>query len=284
MSRDVLVADLIRAQAKTLKMPGLARSFEAASRQAREEKWAYEDYLHEVLAAEVTSRAESAIRQRLRDARFPESKTLDGFDFDAAEGVDRAQVAELARCDWVRKASNVILAGPIGTGKTHLAIALATEAARQRLRVGFWRAADLVRVLVEARDERELGRLQRRLSRVDLLVLDEVGFVPFDRAGGELLFNAIATRYERKSVLVTSNLAFSEWPKVFGGDEKLTTALLDRLAHHATVITTRGKSYRMRRTDGPRPDGAAPPRATALAPARGDTTTTTTTLRQVRKK
>lgn len=249
MSRDVVVADLLRAQARVLKMPGLARSFETLARSASEEKWTYSDYLHEVLSTEVTSRMESAVRQRIRDARFPESKTLDSFDFSAAESVDAAQIAELARCEWVRKASNVILAGPIGTGKTHLAIALGSEAARQRLHVGFWRAADLVRALVEARDGRELGRLQRRLARVDLLIIDEVGFVPFDRTGGELLFNAIADRYERKSVLVTSNLAFSEWPKVFAGDEKLTTALLDRLAHHATVIATRGRSFRMRRRD-----------------------------------
>jgi DNA replication protein DnaC len=104
-----------------------------------------------------------------------------------------------------------------------------------------------VQALVEALDSRDLTRLQRRMSRVDLLILDELGFVPFDRTGGELLFNLVAGRYERRSVLVTSNLAFSEWPKVFGGDEKLTTALLDRLAHHATVITTKGKSFRMRR-------------------------------------
>ena len=115
------------------------------------------------------------------------------------------------------------------------------------MHVGFWRAADLVRSLTEARDKRELTRLERRLMRVDLLILDELGFVPFDRAGGELLFNAIANRYERKSVLVTSNLAFSEWPKVFAGDEKLTTALLDRLADHAAIVTTKGKSFRMRR-------------------------------------
>lgn len=258
MSRAALVTDLVRAQARQLKMPGLARAFEALARQAREERWTAEEYLHEALAVEITSRSESAIRQRLRDARFPESKTLDQFDFGAADGLDAAVLAELARGGWIERAENVLLAGPIGTGKTHLAIALGIEAARQRRRVGFFRAADLVRVLVEARDQRELGRLQRRLDRVELLILDEVGFVPFDRTGGELLFNAIAARYERRSVLITTNLAFSEWPKVFGGDEKLTTALLDRLAHHATVLTTKGKSFRMRRREAPEAEAARP--------------------------
>jgi DNA replication protein DnaC len=249
MSRDAMVSDLLKAQARNLKMPGLSRSFEMLGRQAREEKWSYEDYLHEVLSTEQSSRIDSAIRSRLRDARFPEAKTLDNFNFATAEGLDASLFVELARCEWVRKANNVLLVGPIGTGKTHLAIALGTEAAKQRFHVAFWRAADLVRTLVEARDKRELGRLERRLLRVDLLILDELGFVPFDRVGGEMLFNAIANRYERRSVLVTSNLAFSEWPRVFAGDEKLTTALLDRLADHATIVSTRGKSFRMRRRE-----------------------------------
>lgn len=252
-----MVADLVRKHARQLKMPGAAREFESLARQAREEKWSYEEYIQEVFTVEVASRSDSAVRHRLRDARFPEIKTLDQFDFAAADGVDAAQIAELGRGGWIERAENVILAGPIGTGKTHLAIALGIEAAKQRRQVAFARAADLVRALVEARDQRELGRTQRRLDRVDLLILDEVGFVPFDRAGGELLFNVIASRYERRSVLVTTNLPFSEWPKVFGGDEKLTTALLDRLAHHSAVITTKGKSFRMRKRAEPTEEEAS---------------------------
>lgn len=250
MSRAAVAVakDLVVAQARALKMPGLLRAYEALSRQAREEHWGYEEFLHEVLSAESSSRQQSAVSARLRDARFPELKTLDTFDFNATDGaVSATQLAELARGEWIGHAHNIIFAGPIGTGKTHLAIALGIEAARQRRRVLFTRAADLVRTLLEARDARELGRLQRRLHAVDLLVLDELGFVPFDRAGGELLFNLLADRYERRSVIVTTNLAFAEWVKVFGGDEKLTTALLDRLAHHATVIATKGKSFRMRK-------------------------------------
>jgi DNA replication protein DnaC len=270
MSREAIAAELILAHARSLKMPGLARSYETLARDARDSKWTYEEYLHEVLTAELASRADSAVRQRIRDARFPELKTLKDFDFAAAEGLDIPQVSHLARCEWVQKAENVILAGPIGTGKTHLAIALGIEAAKQRFHVVFQRAADLVRALVEARDQRELSRLQRRLARVDVLIIDELGFVPFDRTGGELLFNALASRYERKSVVVTTNLAFSEWPKVFADDEKLTTALLDRLADRATILTTKGKSFRMRRRKneaGQITDVRGAPSVAALPPA-----------------
>lgn len=161
MSRGVIVADVIRTQARQLKMPALARAFEELGRQARAEHWAHEDHLHEALAVEIASRAESAVKQPLHAAAFPETKTLDEFDFTAAEGVSAAQIAELARGDWLARGENVLLAGPIGTGKTHLGIALAVEAARQRRRVVFWRAADLVRTLVEARDVKELHAAPR---------------------------------------------------------------------------------------------------------------------------
>jgi DNA replication protein DnaC len=242
-----IIRDLIVTQAQALKLPGLVRSFEALARQARDAPWPHEDYLHEVLRAELASRQESVIRQRLRDARFPDAKTLETFDFAAADGVNATQIHTLARGEWVTQPEHLILAGPIGTGKTHLAIALGLEATKQKRRVLFTRAADLVRQLVEARDARELGRLQRRLLTQDVLIIDELGFVPFDRIGGELLFNLITDRYERRATVVTTNLAFAEWVTVFAGDEKLTTALLDRLAHHATVITTKGKSYRMKK-------------------------------------
>lgn len=162
------------------------------------------------------------------------------------KGVSRQKVTELASCEFLAKAEDVVIAGPVGTGKTHVAIAIGVEAARRRLRVAFHRAADLVRVLTEARDEKMLTRLHRRLRRVDLLILDELGFVPFERAGGELLFDLISERNEIRSTLVTTNLSFGEWVRVFG-DEKLTTALLDRLGHHAHVLTTRGESYRTRK-------------------------------------
>ena len=198
-----LTRELVVAQTRALKLPGVARAFDGLARQARDAHWPHEDYLHEVLSAEQASRHESVIRHRLREARFPEIKTLDTFDFTAAEGVSATQIHALARGEWVTAPENLIFAGPIGTGKTHLAIALGVEATKQKRRVLFTRAADLVRQLLEARDARELTRLQQRLLRVDVLIVDEVGFVPFERAGGELLFNLITDRYERRATVVS---------------------------------------------------------------------------------
>ena len=193
----------------------------------------------------LRTRHDRAAARRLREARFPDVKTLGQVDWNVLAGILRPKILELASCDFIDKAEDVVIAGPVGTGKTHLAIALGVEAARRRYRVVFIRAADMVRNLFEARDARTLGRLHQRLLRTSLLIVDELGFVPFDRAGGELLFNLLSERHERRSTLVTTNLAFSEWVKVLG-DEKMTTALLDRLTHRAHIMTTQGPSYRMR--------------------------------------
>jgi len=241
-ARDALIKELC----KELKTPTLYREYQGVAREATNEGVAYEDFLVQVLESEVTGRRNSSAGRRLREARFPDVKTLDEIQWDSLQGVSRPKILELASCAFVDKAEDVIVAGPIGTGKTHLAIALGVEATRRRKRVYFTRVADLVRDLLEARDERKLGRLQAKLQRIPLLVLDEFGFVPFDRAGGELLFNLLADRHERRSTILTTNLAFKEWVDVLG-DEKLTTALLDRLASRAHVLTTKGKSYRSRR-------------------------------------
>lgn len=245
MSEDAIREAVLSEHLRGLKMPGAAREYQVLARQSRDGGWAYEEFLRQVLEAEMRSRQERTSARRLQEAHFPDIKTLDQLDWKALQGVSRPKLLELASCAYLNCAEDVILAGPIGTGKTHIAIGLGVEAARRRFRVSFTRAAELVRRLLEARDERLLGRLYRRLERDDLLIIDELGFVPFDRAGGELLFNLLSERYERRSTLITTNLAFGEWVQVFG-DAKLTTALLDRLGHHSHILTTRGSSYRSR--------------------------------------
>jgi DNA replication protein DnaC len=249
---DAARAAVIAGHCRQLKLPAVLKEYPAIARQAANEGWAHEEFLHQLLEAEVLSRQASVAARRVREARFPDLKSLDQVEWDALRGISRPKIAELATCAFIDRAEDVVIAGPIGTGKTHLAIALGLEAARRRYRVAFVRAADLVRGLVEARDERTLSRLHQRYQQVALLIVDELGFVPFDRAGGELLFNLLSDRYERRATLVTTNLSFGEWVQVFG-DEKLTTALLDRLGHHAHVLTTQGESYRMRRRRGAEP-------------------------------
>ena len=245
-TENTLVAGIIQELCSELRLPGLHRSYVALCRQSRDGGWPYEELLRQALLAEHDSRHKSAIDRRIREAGFGEVKTLDEFDWAAAPGISRPKLLELASCDFIRHAQDVVIVGPIGTGKTHLATALGVCAAKKRHRVVMRRAADLVRELVEAREERVLGRLHRQYRKVDLLILDELGFVPFSQHEGELLFNLLADRYERRATVVTSNLSFGEWVQVFG-NEKLTLALLDRLTHHAHIITTKGDSFRLRR-------------------------------------
>lgn len=221
--------------------------WEKLAREAADKNEAYESYLPRLTEAEVTTRAANALAARIRAACFPVVKDLDTFDFSAIPSVPKQKVLELARGAWVEEHANCCLIGNAGTGKTHLAIALGLAACRLGRRVKFVTAAGLVTQLEEAQQQHRLERVLAQLHRVELLVIDELGYLSFSRAGAELLFQVFADRYERRSVLVTSNLAFGEWGSVFQGD-RMTAALLDRLTHRCEIFEMNGESYRFRQS------------------------------------
>ena len=187
------------------------------------------------------------VERRVRAARFPAVKSLDTFNFPTIPSVNKQPVMQLARCEYIERRENVIAVGNSGTGKTHVALGLGLAVCQQGMSVGFTTAAGLVHEMMEARDESRLLNLQRQLSRLKLLIIDELGFVPLSRTGAELLFEVSSQRYERGSILVTTNLPFDEWTEVFGS-ERLTGALLDRLIHHVHILEMTGDSYRLKRS------------------------------------
>jgi len=206
---------------------------------------AYENYLLRLTEAEVTTRSANALSARIRTAGFPVIKDFDTFDFAAIPSLPKQKVLELARGQWVEQHSNCCLIGNAGTGKTHVAIALGLAICRLGRRVRFVTAASLVTQLEEAQQQHRLERLLSQLDRLDLLIVDELGYLSFSRSGAELLFQVFGDRYERRSLLVTSNLAFSEWGSIFQGD-RMTAALLDRLTHRCDIFEMNGESYRFR--------------------------------------
>ena len=236
---------LIRHHLKRLRLPAMAQGYQKLAREAAEGNQSYDEYLLKLLELEAAQRDENMQKRRITQAHFPYLRTLDQFDFSAIPSVSKTMVLQLAKGDYLAHKENVILIGNMGTGKTHTAIALGLLACRQGRKVRFYTATGLINDLLEAQEQHALGRRMAQLLKLDVLVLDEVGFVPFTPEGARLLFQLCAERYLRGSLVITTNLEFARWGEVFG-DERVTGALLDRLTHHCHILEFNGDSYRFK--------------------------------------
>ena len=237
----------LTANLKVLKLSAFLSHLEVQLRQARESKEDYADFLLALSELEVAARMENGCKRRIRDARFPLLKPIETFQFESAPELDVRQIREFLGGRYIREARNVILLGRSGTGKTHLATALGMEACRQGVRTRFVTGCSLANELIEARDEKVLGRVIKRYASYDLLIVDELGYVPLSWEGAELLFQVLAERHEKKSVVITTNLGFGDWTQIFV-DPTLTAALLDRVTHKAHVIHCSWESFRLKDT------------------------------------
>ncbi len=229
---------------KTLKLPTFQREYQKLARLCATEGVDHIDYLFRLAEREMIERDRRKVERRIKAAKFPVVKSLDSFDFTAIPKLNKMQVLELARCEWIDRRENVIALGPSGTGKTHVALGLGLAACQKGLSVGFTTAAALVSEMMEARDERRLLRFQKQMAAYKLLIIDELGFVPLSKTGAELLFELISQRYERGATMITSNLPFDEWTETLGS-ERLTGALLDLITHHVNILEMNGDSYRL---------------------------------------
>jgi DNA replication protein DnaC len=238
---------LLMENLKTLKLSTMTRNLKGNLRQAQQDKLGYEEFLLNLTEIEVQVRKENGRKRRLREAKFPLLKPLEAFDFEAAADLDARLITDLSNCDYVKKSRNVIFMGKSGTGKTHLATALGMEACKQGVRTRFVTGCGLANELIEARDEKTLARSIKRYAGYGLLIIDELGYVPFSKEGAQLIFQILAERHERKPVMITTNMGFGDWTQIFG-DPSMTAALLDRITHKAHIINCTWDSYRLKET------------------------------------
>ena len=236
---------LLQHHLKKLRLPTFQGEYAKQAQICAAENQDHIQYLARLCEMEMIDRERRMVERRIKAAKFPSTKSLDSFDFKIMPSLNKPLTMELARCDYVDRHQNIIALGPSGTGKTHIALGLGLAACQRGLKVRFTTAAALVHDLIEAQDERRLQRLQKQLTSQNLLIIDELGFVPLSKSGAELLFEVISQCYERGSIIITSNLPFDKWTEVFGS-ERLTGALLDRLTHHVHILEMNGESYRLK--------------------------------------
>lgn len=236
----------LREQLQSLKLSAFLNSYNSAAKEAAEKHWTPVHYLAELTEAEINLRRDHRIQRRIKMARFPVLKSIDAFDWNWPKKINRMHVQDLFRLAFMELSANVIFLGGVGLGKTHLSTALAYQACLKGHTVLFAQAIEIINSLSAAQSAGRLKSEMKKYCSPDLLVIDELGYLPVDRKGADLLFQVISKRYEHGSIILTTNKQFKKWPEIFCNDATLTSAVLDRLLHHAETVVIEGKSYRMK--------------------------------------
>jgi DNA replication protein DnaC len=235
---------LLEEHLKILRLPSFVNSYQRVADESARGNRSYTEFLAILAEEEVLRRTENAIARRIKNAKFPVIKTLDAFDFAAQPSVNKKEIIQLAECHFIAEKNNVIFVGNCGTGKTHLSVAIGLQACSKGYKVFFDTTASLINTLIEAKNEFRLTKKLAQLCRFDLNICDELGYIPFDRQGTDLLFQLVAARYEQGSIIITTNLPFSDWTNVFN-DAATAAAVIDRVVHHSVIIQITGESFRL---------------------------------------